>query len=71
MVEEVAQRPSRNPVTRGWDPTVACEVSRQAQGAFLNHRGPAYFSTTAFIRSSVVRMPFSLVRPRSGPSNAQ
>ena len=42
-------------------------------GELLEHRRAVrgHCSTTAFIRSSVVRMPRSLVRPRSGPSTAQ
>ena len=42
-------------------------------GELLEHRLAVVVivSTTAFIRSSVVRMPFSLVRPRSGPSSVQ
>ena len=46
------------------------------RGELLEHRlavGRArrHLSTTAFIRSSVVRMPFSLVRPRRWPSSVQ
>ena len=41
-------------------------------GELLQHRlAVAHASTTAFIRSSVVRMPRSLVRPRSQPSASQ
>ena len=43
-------------------------------GELLEHRLPVAHvsaSTTAFIRSSVVRIPFALVRPRSGPSTSQ
>ena len=45
-------------------------------GELLEHRlavggRGAHFSTTAFIRSSVVRMPRWFVRRRSGPSTSQ
>ena len=68
-------------------PTVALDVLLTAAGhglgvlglevgELLQHRLSVrdvrgHFSTTAFIRSSVVRMPFSLVRPRSAPSSVQ
>ena len=43
-------------------------------GDLLQHRGSrfaAHASTTAFIRSSVVRIPRTLVRERSGPRTSQ
>ena len=41
-------------------------------GELLQHRLAVrrHFSTTAFIRSSVVRMPLRFVRRRSGPSTS-
>ncbi len=42
-----------------------------AHGSGRAARAVAHCSTTAFIRSSVVRIPRALVRPRSGPSTSQ
>ena len=48
---------------------LACSASRSASFSSIASRFAVIASTTAFIRSSVVRMPFSLVRPRRGPSS--
>jgi len=49
VVEEVAQRPSRDVVTRGWDgPSTGLrglETGREA--AFLDHRGGAFVEEVA------------------------
>ena len=49
---------------------LACSASSAASFSSIAARW-VIASTTAFIRSRVVRMPFSLVRPRSWPSTSQ